>query len=143
MNLWGYRFSQNANQNFSRFLHYQTNKDRSTSLFLWFFVKCRQFFWLPSLFVWYGRNLEKFWLAFWEKRWPHTFILNLTDLYWHHPLYFFYLPPVQILERWTLNMSCCFFPSFFVNKKKETLKSNLRLRHLLHKKKLVWRSKHI
>ena len=21
-----------------------------------------------------------FWLAFWEKRWPHKFILNLTDL---------------------------------------------------------------
>ena len=22
----------------------------------------------------------KFWLAFWEKRWPHEFILNFTDL---------------------------------------------------------------
>ena len=27
-----------------------------------------------------GRNLGNFWLAFWEKRWPHKFILNLTDL---------------------------------------------------------------
>ena len=23
---------------------------------------------------------QKFWFAFWEKRWPHKFILNLTDL---------------------------------------------------------------
>ena len=28
-----------------------------------------------------GRNLRNFWLAFWKKRWPHKFILNLTDLY--------------------------------------------------------------
>ena len=28
-----------------------------------------------------GRNLRNFWWAFWEKRWPHKFILNLTDLY--------------------------------------------------------------
>ena len=28
-----------------------------------------------------GRNLCNFWLGFWEKRWPHKFILNLTDLY--------------------------------------------------------------
>ena len=27
-----------------------------------------------------GRNLRNFWWAFWEKRWPHKFILNLTDL---------------------------------------------------------------
>ena len=28
-----------------------------------------------------GRNSSKFWLPFWEKRWPHKFILNLTELY--------------------------------------------------------------
>ena len=28
-----------------------------------------------------GRSLGNFWLAFWEKWWPHKFILNLTDLY--------------------------------------------------------------
>ena len=28
-----------------------------------------------------GRNPSNFWLAFWEKRCPHKFILNLTDLY--------------------------------------------------------------
>ena len=27
-----------------------------------------------------GRNPSNFWLAFWEKRWPLRFILNLTDL---------------------------------------------------------------
>ena len=27
-----------------------------------------------------GRNLWNFWLEFWDKRWPHKFILNLTDL---------------------------------------------------------------
>ena len=27
-----------------------------------------------------GRNLRNFWLALWEKRWPHKFIPNLTDL---------------------------------------------------------------
>ena len=30
MNLWGHRFSQNANQKLQGFLPYQTNKDRST-----------------------------------------------------------------------------------------------------------------
>ena len=30
MNLWGYRFSQNANQKLQGFLPYHTNKDRST-----------------------------------------------------------------------------------------------------------------
>ena len=30
-----------------------------------------------------GRNFCNFWLGFWEKRWPHKFILNLTDLYLH------------------------------------------------------------
>jgi hypothetical protein len=29
----------------------------------------------------YGRNPCNFWFAFWEKRWPHKFILNLADLY--------------------------------------------------------------
>ena len=33
-----------------------------------FLVSVGSFFWLRSLFVWLGRNLEKFWLAFWEKR---------------------------------------------------------------------------
>ena len=28
-----------------------------------------------------GRNLKNFRLAFWEKRWPHKFILNLTDIH--------------------------------------------------------------
>ena len=28
-----------------------------------------------------GRNPSNLWLAFWEKRWPHKLILNLTDLY--------------------------------------------------------------
>ena len=30
-----------------------------------------------------GRNPSNFWFAFWEKRWPHKLILNLTDL--QHP----------------------------------------------------------
>ena len=34
---------------------------------------------LRSLFVWQGRNPCNFWFAFWEKRLPHKFILNLTD----------------------------------------------------------------
>ena len=55
MNLWGHRFSQNANQKLSRFLPY-------------------------PLINFHGRNFGNFWLAFWEKRWPHKFILNLTDL---------------------------------------------------------------
>ena len=33
------------------------------------------------LSLWYGRNLCNFWCGFWEKWWPHKFILNLTDLY--------------------------------------------------------------
>ena len=56
MNLWGHRFSQNANQKLPRFLPY-------------------------PLINFQGKNLGNFWLAFWEKRWPHKFILNLTDLY--------------------------------------------------------------
>ena len=28
-----------------------------------------------------GQKFLQFWFAFWEKRWPHKFILNLTDLY--------------------------------------------------------------
>ena len=35
---------------------------------------------LRSLFVWQGRNSCNFWFVFWEKRWSHKFILNLTDL---------------------------------------------------------------
>ena len=27
------------------------------------------------------RSLCNFWLGIWKKRWPHKFILNLTDLY--------------------------------------------------------------
>ena len=61
MNLWGHSFFQNANQKLSRFLSYQI-------FFWWFFGECRQSFCLWSLFVWQGRNLEKFWLAFWVKR---------------------------------------------------------------------------
>ena len=51
MNIWGHRFSQNANQTISRFLTYQTNKDHSTFLG-WFLGDCGQYFWLQSLFVW-------------------------------------------------------------------------------------------
>ena len=35
---------------------------------------------LQSLFVWQGRIPCNFWFAFCEKRRPHKFILNLTDL---------------------------------------------------------------
>ena len=56
MNLWGHRFSQNASQKFEGFLPY-------------------------PLIKFQGRNLASFWLAFWEKWWPHQFILNLIDLY--------------------------------------------------------------
>ena len=56
MNLWGHRFSQNTNQKLQRFLPYPLINSQ-------------------------GRNLCNFWLIFWEKRWPHKFILNLTDLY--------------------------------------------------------------
>ena len=56
MNLWGHRFFQNANQNLQRFLPY-------------------------PLINFQGRNLCNFWLEFWEKQWPHKFILNLFDLY--------------------------------------------------------------
>ena len=48
-------FSQNPNQNLPRFLPY-------------------------ALIDFQGRNLGNFWMAFWEKRWPHEFILNLSDL---------------------------------------------------------------
>ena len=56
MNLWGHRFSQNANQKFEGFLLY-------------------------PLINFQSRNPSNFWLAFWEKWWPNKFILNLTDLY--------------------------------------------------------------
>ena len=129
MRLWGHCFSQNANQKFSRVLPYRTNKNRSQKNCLHSPKDHQKKCYNPCFF---GRA------EIWKN-----FGWHLTDLYCHHPLYFFTYPLIPILERWTLNMSCCFFPSFFVNKKKETLKSNLRLRHLLHKKKLVWRSKHI
>jgi hypothetical protein len=76
MNLWGHRFSQNANQKLQEFLPYYTNKDRST-FFGEFLVSLGSFFgYDPCLFgraeilVILGRNDE----------WPHKFILNLTDL---------------------------------------------------------------
>ena len=56
MNLWGHRFSQNPNQKLQRVLPY-------------------------PLINFQGRSLYNFWLGFWKKRWPHKFILNLTDLY--------------------------------------------------------------
>ena len=56
MNLWGHRFSLNANQKFEGFLPY-------------------------PLIIYQGRNTSNFWLVFWEKLWPHKLILNLTDLY--------------------------------------------------------------
>ena len=34
-----------------------------------------------SLVFWWARNPCNFRFAFWEKSWPHIFILNLTDLY--------------------------------------------------------------
>ena len=50
-----------------------------------FHPKCEPKFWrisaLPPLIKFQGRNPSNFWLAFWEKQWPHKFILNLTDLY--------------------------------------------------------------
>ena len=52
---WGHRFSQNANQKLLGFLPYP-------------FINFQ------------GRNPGNNLLAFWEKRWPHKFILNLTDL---------------------------------------------------------------
>ena len=36
---------------------------------------------IHTLINFQGRNLCDFWLEFWKKRWPHKFILNLTDLY--------------------------------------------------------------
>ena len=49
-------FLSNANQKLQRFLPY-------------------------PLVNFQGRNLCNFRLAFWKKRWPHEFILNLTELY--------------------------------------------------------------
>ena len=46
-----------------------------------FLVSVGSFFWLRSWFVWQGRIPCNFRFAFWEKQWPHKFILNLTDLY--------------------------------------------------------------
>ena len=80
MHLWGNHFYQNANQKLQGFLPYQTNKDCST-LFGDLLVSLGSFFWLQPLFVWQGRNPCNFWFTFWEKWWPHKFILNLTDLY--------------------------------------------------------------
>ena len=55
MNLWGHLSPKFPTQNY-RFLPY-------------------------PLINFQGRNLCNFWLEFWEKRWPHEFILNLIDLY--------------------------------------------------------------
>ena len=41
----------------------------------------RDYFLPYLLIIFQGRNPSNFWLAFWDKRWPHKFILNLTDLY--------------------------------------------------------------
>jgi hypothetical protein len=76
-------FLQNANQKLQGFLPYHTNKYRST-FFGDFFWSVGRFFWLRSLLVWKSRNPCNFRFAFWEKRWPHKFILNLTDLYIKH-----------------------------------------------------------
>ena len=65
MNLWGHRFSQNTNQKLTIFLPY-------------------------PLINFQGRNLGNFWLAFWGKRWPNKFILNLIDLYWIQWVKFMY-----------------------------------------------------
>ena len=63
MNFCSHHFFQNANQTFEGFLPY-------------------------PLINFQGRNSSNFWLAYWEKRWPYKFILNLTDLYekvnFHH-----------------------------------------------------------
>ena len=72
INLWGHRFSQNANQKI--LLLYQTNKDLNT-FFDDFLVSVGSFFWCdPSLF-------GNFRFEFWKKRWPNKFSLNLIDLY--------------------------------------------------------------
>ena len=55
MNLWGHRFSQNANQKFEGFLPY-------------------------PLINFQGRNPSTFWLVFLEKQRPYRFILNLSNL---------------------------------------------------------------
>ena len=51
MNLWGHRFSLNTNQKLQGFLPYQPNKDHSQKT---------------------TYTHQKFWFAFWEKRWPHV-----------------------------------------------------------------------
>ena len=53
-NLWGHRFSQNPNQKLQRFC--------------------------PGSLLEGRAEISVFWLGFWEKRWPHKFILNLPDL---------------------------------------------------------------
>ena len=79
MNLWCHRFSQNSNQKLQGFWPYYTNKDRST--FFGYFLVSEGSFLAAILVCWYGRNPCNFRFAFWEKSWPHIFILNLTDLY--------------------------------------------------------------
>ena len=75
MNLWGHRYSQNANQKLQGFLPYQTNKDRST-FFDDFLVNAGSFFgYDPCLFgkaeilvilgLYFGRNddlIDSFWI---------------------------------------------------------------------------------
>ena len=46
-----------------------------------FLPKCQPKITRISVLIYFqGRNPRNFWFAFWEKRWPHKFILNLTDL---------------------------------------------------------------
>ena len=88
--------AQNTNQIFSRFLPYQTNKDRST-LFWWFFAMSRQFF-LAMILVFFGGersgknvvgNLGETmtsWIRF-EFNWPlvsssHSFMNSLKLRIW-------------------------------------------------------------
>ena len=52
LNLWGHRFSQNANQKLQEFLPYHTNKDHSTFFDDFLNSVLRQYFWLRPLFVW-------------------------------------------------------------------------------------------
>ena len=59
MNLWGHRFSQNTNQKLQGFLPYQTNKDRSTFLVIFFGYNPCLFGWAEILVILglhFGRN---------------------------------------------------------------------------------------
>ena len=80
MNLWGHRFSQNANQKLQEFL-------------------------LCPLINFQGRNPCNFWLAFLEKRRPH----NLTDFSQNtlHKLPFYLIQMRKKLNPIDTFLECC------------------------------------